>query len=276
MARTLSAGTRRKLQPLSKEHVELRESISREGGGLSRENSALRDSFSASTTPRVTVEHVVVRTPRGTAVVQPPQPPPPRAAAGGIADPKDLEELPGGVDVLAGAAAERGVAGKRDGAEVLFMPGAEGTGPSGGGGGGGASGGAGDGSNGSLLAGNFNEDDSHASFADALKEWRSGGKTNDTDRPTTASLASMEVQTEPPRRVSDRPSTARPGTARAGGSYFERLMAKNTSRLAGKDAERECVRAKAEGRRPGTASTSRPSTALAHHADAGAAVAAAS
>ena len=54
-------------------------------------------------------------------------------------------------------------------------------------------------------------------------------------------------------------------------------MAKNTSRLAGKDAERECVRAKAEGRRPGTASTtvSRPSTALAQHADADAAAVAA-
>lgn len=270
MARTLSAGTRRKLEPLAKEHEELRDSISREGG-FSRDSSGLRDSFSASTTPRVTVEHVVVRTPRGTEIVQPPggfvPQPPPRTPAGGNVDPKDLEELPGGVDVLAGAAVERGVAGKRDGAEVLVMPGSDGAGSSGSGGGG-QGGGA-------LLAGDFNEGDSHASFAEALKEWRSGGKANDPERPTTASLATMEVQTEPPRRMTDRPSTARPGTARAGASYFERLMAKNTSRLAGKDAAKELERAKAEGRRPGTASASRPSTAQTRGADNGTATIAA-
>jgi hypothetical protein len=69
-----------------------------------------------------------------------------------------------------------------------------------------------------------------ASFADALKEWRSGGR-DDPDRPTSAPLTCMEVQTEAPQRVVERPATARPGTAKAGGSYFDRLYAKNVERM---------------------------------------------
>ena len=64
------------------------------------------------------------------------------------------------------------------------------------------------------------------------------GGRHDPARPTTASLATMEVQTEAPAsRVFDRPQTARPGAViRPGASYFDRMYAANVERMAAKDA----------------------------------------
>ena len=109
----------------------------------------------------------------------------------------------------------------------------------------------------SLLDGEYDESANAASFAEALKEWRSGGR-HDPDRPTTASLATMEVQTEAPvvvRAVSERPQTARPGAAKPGASYFQRMYAANVERMAAKDAMDTL-----QGKRPGTAS-GRPASA---------------
>jgi hypothetical protein len=104
----------------------------------------------------------------------------------------------------------------------------------------------------SLLDGDFDEGANEASFADALKEWRSGGR-DDPGRPTTASLATMEVQTESPaNRAAARPQTARPGAVvKSGASYFERMYAANVERMAAKDAMDAL-----SGKRPSTASAS--------------------
>ena len=113
----------------------------------------------------------------------------------------------------------------------------------------------------SLLDGEFDEAANEASFAEALKEWRSGGR-HDPARPTTASLATMEVQTEAPiiRPVGERPQTARPGAVtKPGASYFERMYAANVERMAAKDAM-DALQGKGGGR-PGTASTTRPASA---------------
>ena len=111
----------------------------------------------------------------------------------------------------------------------------------------------------SLLDGEYDESANAESFAEALKEWRSGGR-HDPDRPTTASLATMEVQTEAPAvgrlGASQRPQTARPGAAKPGASYFQRMYAANVERMAAKDAMDAL-----EGKRPGTASGTRPASA---------------
>lgn len=111
---------------------------------------------------------------------------------------------------------------------------------------------------GSLLDGEFDEAANEASFAEALKEWRNAGRT-DPDRPTTASLATMEVQTEAPFRAGTaRPQTARPGAVtKAGASYFERMYAANVERMAAKDAMDTLRKRPGTGRpmsaRPGSA-----------------------
>lgn len=151
---------------------------------------------------------------------------------GGGAD--ELEEMGGGGTGYVGgvgagtAAAEEDEeyfptewqSGRRGSADVLSLAG-DVSGVSRGGGGGGGSrsgGGSGSGCGGggegsgdylrvrsgveivdetpSLLDGDFDEAANEASFADALKEWRGGGR-HDPGRPTTASLATMEVHLNP-------------------------------------------------------------------------------
>ena len=85
----------------------------------------------------------------------------------------------------------------------------------------------------SLADGNFNEDESHALFLEALKAWRGGGKEDDvrmTDadehqQPSTAAAA-IEVQTEPPDKTIFPSKVAfktRPVSARS--SYFFKKVA---------------------------------------------------
>ena len=116
-------------------------------------------------------------------------------------------------------------------------------------------------SGGALLDGSFDEDANRRAFAEALREWRSGGEEKNTElpeetssdsplvvrestRPATAA-AEMNVQTDGtgpkglyvgakksglPAGKSSKPIH----TAKPGASYFERLFAKNVERMAGK------------------------------------------
>ena len=80
----------------------------------------------------------------------------------------------------------------------------------------------------SIADGNFDEEESHASFLEALKSWRGGGVEEDTASDTGAAAVAtpIEVQTEPPAVAAmsnPDPTKARPGSARR--SYFFRKMA---------------------------------------------------
>lgn len=116
-------------------------------------------------------------------------------------------------------------------------------------------------SGGALLDGSFDEDANRRAFAEALREWRSGGEEKNTEapgettsgsplvvrestRPATAA-AEMNVQTDgtgpkglyvgAKKSGSPAGKSSKPiHTAKPGASYFERLFAKNVERMAGK------------------------------------------
>ena len=116
-------------------------------------------------------------------------------------------------------------------------------------------------SGGALLDGSFDEDANRRAFAEALREWRSGGEEKNNElpdetssgsplvvrestRPATAA-AEMNVQTDgtgpkglyvgAKKSGSPAGKSSKPlHTAKPGASYFERLFAKNVERMAGK------------------------------------------